>query len=259
MPMRRLASSLLLLTAALPAAADTPKARTSADGAACPLVADTTLPWTHDIFPTCSTYAFQADIALPDDHPCEVVLDDSNRHDTVFHLYDASGNWTEMAGHGWAAKCFRRNGRLRSCDVGTETTTFSYDSSGRITEVVTDNNDKTKRTYGYDDKGDLVTVKQGGVETKLEYDANHRLVAERSGNSVAKYRYDDKGRLLARGNGDTLTYDDNNRVTRINRGGQLQTNRYDATGRLELSTWTSTEWGRDTTARASYRYNCPKQ
>jgi YD repeat-containing protein len=258
MPMRRLAG-LLILTAAFPATADAPKVRTSAEGAACPLVADTTLPWTHDLFPTCSTYAFQADIALPNDQPCESVIEGPDRHDSVFHLYDASGNWTEMAGHGWAAKCFRKNGHLRSCDVGTEHTVFTFDSSGRITEVLTDDNDKTKRTYGYDDKGDLVTVKQGGVETRLEYDADHRLVAERTANNTAKYRYDDKGRLLARGNGDTLTYDDSNRVSKINRTGQTQINRYDEAGRLVTSTWTSTEWGRDSTTRASYRYNCPRQ
>jgi len=215
----------------------------------CPLAADITRPWTHDVFPGCASPAYELHVNVPDDQPCQVDVH-ASRVETTYHQYDDHGHWLESSGEGLAAKCFRKDGKLRSCDQGDDQARFTYDKAGRIIEVSLG---KATTTYGYDERGDLTTIHGAGGDTELAYD-NHRLVTERTNKLVTRYRYDDDGRVVSRSDGMTLSYDDRGRLARINEDNATTTIAYDGNGRVASETVSSTVWGSRVDRRAELRY-----
>jgi YD repeat-containing protein len=248
--------SLLVLAPALalttPAVADTKVATGSTPARivpqVCPLAADITRPWTHDVFPGCAPYAYGVTFAL-DARPCEVEVA-ASRRETIHHQYDEHGNWLEESGNGFAGKCFRTNGKLRSCDQDDDQASFTYDTQGRVVEVAIG---QAKVTYGYD-HGDLVSIKDARHgDTTLAYD-DHRLVSERTGRTTIRYRYDDAGHLVARGDGMVYGYDDHDRVVQVTKDRVTSTYAYDDRGRVASETTTSNSWGHHLEARREFGY-----
>ena len=133
-------------------------------------------------------------------------------NNTTDVVYDSSNRMTKIMSTRGTAK--------------NRTAVVGYDSSGRISEYRQDGSDGTSRTvsYGYDAAGNLATVTDaiGGV-TRWEYDSSRNLTAIVEPN----------------GNRTTVTYDGQHRVTSLTRVTDTATGK-GATTRLAYTSATET-------------------
>jgi RHS repeat-associated protein len=124
-----------------------------------------------------------------------------------FYTYDANGNRTEantedgivaatyddqdrLLTYGNAIDTYTANGELATKTVGTQTTTYEYDTLGNLIEVVLPNGDEI--TYTIDGRGRRVAKELNGVRVKgWLYADQLRPIAELdgSGNVVSRFVY----------------------------------------------------------------------
>ena len=104
----------------------------------------------------------------------------------------------------------------------TVSTTFTYDSEQRLTQVVRDAGGvfgTTTESFGHDAAGNRVT--HSAVNGPLVYDENNRLTQRGSGGAAVTYQYDANGNLVLRTAGAAATryvYDALNRLVEIQDG-----------------------------------------
>ena len=145
---------------------------------------------------------------------------DANGNTTTFS-YDSVGNLTEMAEPG---------------PIGA--TTFGYDSLSRVTSV-TDGNG-TRLDYGYDRLDRIVSISHDGdVLQSIEYDGNGRQVATHTDQATTTWSYNWRGDLTESERTDSAgtettsyTHDAAGNVTAITEHGNTTTYAYDAAFRL---------------------------
>jgi len=180
--------------------------------------------------------------------------------DQMEYIFDTNGRLLtrkDAMGHEWNY-AYNLNGQIDqvSADSGGRYLDMSYDSLGRIIEVV----DHTGRnvTYGYDENGNLISMTDvmGEVWT-YEYDNAHRLtqVLDPLGNVLEKTEYDEQGRAIKQWDGEgnllgTIIYNADGTTTIIDPFEHTQTHTYDS--RLTL---VSDEDGVGGKTQKSYDYN----
>lgn len=189
---------------------------------ACPTLPEGTDWWTEEIAPECGAHPFRDALALLDapnicDGPCPRVCRMKRSDDHVSTVtYDAAGRWTQTApllngyagsresctydGEGHRDRCTRfYTPTIRSSPTivrdraghvvkitDEETTRFTYDRRGRLTEAVTSSE---RWTYRYDARGRI---------TREE-----RLTRSPRRTTITTYRYNRAGQLVERASPDT--------------------------------------------------------
>jgi RHS repeat-associated protein len=184
----------------------------------------------------------------------------------VTNEYDAAGNRTAMidgkgqrtqfeydglsrntriidpAGCSTAFKFDALNKTQRIDSLG-QATTYTYDKRNRLKTVVYSSGGahNPKRTYAYDNTGNLLTVTENGKSGKADvaylYDNLNRITHETSGGYQHVYQYDLAGNrtsatLGGTGRQITSTYDALNRLDTMTEGGRTTTYRYDLRGSI---------------------------
>lgn len=110
---------------------------------------------------------------------------------------------------------------------GTETSSYKYDSLGRVVKAVLPDNSLV--SYEYDSMGNRTLETDANGTTKYQYDSQDRLV--RAGETA--FVYDNAGNLISRkdkGQSTTYQYDDENRLLEVKSGKKKIRYSYDGDG-----------------------------
>ncbi|WP_282205905.1 LamG-like jellyroll fold domain-containing protein [Kitasatospora fiedleri] len=168
--------------------------------------------------------------------------------------YDDAGNLLTQAGAG--------------ADAATATRTFTYDALGQVKTAATSAagtvgqtgyQQATSESFGYDDRGDLLTAGGSAGTSSFAYTNDGLLSSRTDAAGTTGYTYDNAGRLAtvadpATGNTLTLGYNTLSQPTSITYGasGQTRTFGYDNRHRLKTDTLTK---GASTLTSIGYGYD----
>ncbi|WP_157536093.1 LamG-like jellyroll fold domain-containing protein [Kitasatospora mediocidica] len=168
--------------------------------------------------------------------------------------YDVSGNLTSQSGSG--------------AEAATATRNFTYDPLGQVltaqttaagTAGQTGYQAATSESFGYDDRGDLLSASGTAGTSSFGYTKDGLLASRTDAAGTTSYTYDNGGRLATMNDpatGNTLTYGYNSlsQPTSISYGasGQTRAFSYDPMHRLTGDTLTS---GSTTLASIAYGYD----
>ncbi|WHM37543.1 LamG-like jellyroll fold domain-containing protein [Streptomyces sp. BPTC-684] len=165
---------------------------------------------------------------------------------TVTNDYDAKGRLTRQHGTG--------------AEAATADHTYTYDSDDRITSVTGTDSDTGKDTFGYDDRGQLLSTSGPSGASSFAYNGDGAMTSRTDASGTSTYGYDTAGRLStvndgATGSALTYGYDVNSNVKSIDygTGKAKRTFGYDALEQLKSDTLTSPTG--KTLASVSYGYD----
>ncbi|MFC3572429.1 LamG-like jellyroll fold domain-containing protein [Streptomyces yaanensis] len=168
--------------------------------------------------------------------------------------YDSLGNLTQQSGSG--------------ADAPTATRTFHYDGDGRV--VTADSAEAgtvggaghqaaTSETFGYDDRGDLLSASGAAGTSSFGYDNDGLMTSRADAAGTTGYGYDNAGRLssvndAATGTQLTVAYNTLSQMSSIQygTGGQSRTFSYNS---RHLLTGDTLKQGASTLASVTYGYD----
>ncbi|MFK8907391.1 LamG-like jellyroll fold domain-containing protein [Streptomyces sp. YS-3] len=146
--------------------------------------------------------------------------------------YDAKGRLTRQTGTG--------------AEAATADHTYSYDADDRVTSVTGTDADTGKDTFGYDDRGMLLSADGPSGASSFAYNGDGAVTSRTDASGTSTYGYDTAGRLSTVNDGatgSTLTYgyDVNSNVKSIDygTGKAKRAFGYDALEQLKSDTLTS--------------------
>ncbi len=118
---------------------------------------------------------------------------------TISMTYNALGKCTLVSGEKVSSSMqYDDSGNRTSIDEGGETTTFSYDAFGQMTQTAYPNGDKI--TFEYDELGRLTSRTADGLTTSYSYNKTMPGLVERIYNPTdsidISYKYDQGGRVI---------------------------------------------------------------
>ncbi|MFE3142916.1 LamG-like jellyroll fold domain-containing protein [Streptomyces scopuliridis] len=149
---------------------------------------------------------------------------------TLINEYDTKGRLTRQSGSGTAVK--------------TVDHTYAYDSDDRVVAVAGAGEDKN--TFGYDDRGLLLSASGPSGDSSFAYNADGAMTTRTDASGTSAYGYDTAGRLKTVSDGATGSdlaygYDVNSNVTSVDYGSgkSKRTFGYDALERLTSDKLTS--------------------
>ncbi|MFD9795021.1 LamG-like jellyroll fold domain-containing protein [Streptomyces sp. NPDC059070] len=186
---------------------------------------------------------------------------------TFTQVYDANGQVREQRSPGGVKVVseYDAKGRLtRQTGTGAEAATadhtYTYDPDDRITSVTGTDSDTGKDTFGYDDRGQLLSTTGPSGTSSFAYDGDGGMTSRTDAAGTSTYGYDTDGRLSTVNDGatgSTLTYgyDVNSNVKSIDygTGKAKRAFGYDALEQLKSDTLTSPAG--KTLASVSYGYD----
>ncbi|MFG3048314.1 LamG-like jellyroll fold domain-containing protein [Streptomyces sp. NPDC048241] len=173
---------------------------------------------------------------------------------TVQMSYDTVGNLVQQSGSG--------------ADAPTATRTFRYDADGRVLKADTaeagaagsaGHQAATTETFGYDDRGDLLSASGAAGASSFGFDADGLMTSRTDAAGTTGYGYDNAGRLsslndAATGTQLTIAYNTLSQPSSVQYGtsGQTRTFGYDGLHRL---TGDTLKQGATTLASVTYGYD----
>ncbi|WP_329401831.1 LamG-like jellyroll fold domain-containing protein [Streptomyces melanogenes] len=186
---------------------------------------------------------------------------------TFTTVYDANGRVKEQRAPGGVnvTNEYDAKSRLtRQSGTGAEAATvdhsYSYDADDRLVAVTGTDSDTGKDTFGYDDRGQLLSTSGPSGSSSFAYNADGGLTSRTDASGTSTYGYDTAGRLSTVNDavtGSTLTYgyDVNSNVKSIDygTGKAKRAFGYDALEQLKSDTLTSPTG--KTLASVSYGYD----
>ncbi|GAA0581308.1 hypothetical protein GCM10010394_07430 [Streptomyces crystallinus] len=186
---------------------------------------------------------------------------------TFTTVYDANGRVKEQRSPGGVnvTNEYDAKSRLtRQTGTGAEAATvdhsYSYDADDRLVAVTGTDSDTGKDTFGYDDRGQLLSTTGPSGSSSFAYNGDGGLTSRTDASGTSTYGYDSAGRLSTVNDavtGSTLTYgyDVNSNVKSIDygTGKAKRAFGYDALEQLKSDTLTSPTG--KTLASVSYGYD----
>ena len=262
----RAAAAILILASACRASSS--PGPTAAVTGYCPSIGGA-WPWRAELFPGCPIPSIVIDLPVcngPCPRPCAGSGTGTTGPWSATYAYDDAGHWiaTTFPDNPAGFQCTWVGDRLDRCDLGPGSPVGAIrDPAGRLAgfddtdlTLAVQWNDRGQvvaiydRTFAYDDRGRLVSVRDGARDdtTTISYDGRGRISGTHDRRFETTWRYDRAGRLA--------------RVDRDRHGRRDGSTRrwttlgYDAQGRIEtVDEGGYTGDGGNTTTR--YRYDCP--
>ncbi|KQV15999.1 DUF6531 domain-containing protein [Kitasatospora sp. Root107] len=152
------------------------------------------------------------------------------------YSYDRAGHLTGESDFNGRVLQYRLDGAdqlLEITDSAGQSTTFSYDPQGRITQRR--HHDGTATTLSYDERGLLTRVQDARGAIEYTHDAAGRVLSESVDGHTTAFTYDPLGRRTSRttpsGIVSTWTYDANSQPAKLSNPLAALTFAYDAAGR----------------------------
>jgi large repetitive protein len=163
--------------------------------------------------------------------------------------YDLVGNVHTQSGSG--------------ADAATATRTFDYDLDGRVTSATTlaaGPSPATSETFGYNDRGELLTATGSAGASSFSYDADGLMSSRTDAAGTTAYTYDGADRLKTlsdptTGNTDTYSYNNLSLPSMISYGSGADTRVYTYDDAHRLSTDTLKTAGGAAVASITYGYD----